>query len=327
MGVDVHVVTNALGAEKEYVISATDAPAQKGVTIHYTQPDTPWHIPYSPLYLEKMVDLALRVCQEEQINLIDTHYLIPYGIAGYLVSKLTGIPYLIRHGGSDIHKFWQAGLLSELLHRTLSEAAAVISDSRDLADLNPSTHNLPRYVPDETHFHPTHKVHSHPTYAYIGKINYYWHHKGLDRILEFVSQLPRNSRVVFLAQGKGKEDFLRCCGTERIELLNFIPPWQMPAFLQQVDYLFYFTRNSPIRDFSNLVLEAVSCGARILTDSLPDFDIYQSYFNVSEAVLDIEQFQPTEQLHKRPPNTRIRLSFHEYIRQNINLYRLYARST
>ena len=334
-GMEVHVVTNAMCVENDYRIRSceNDFHLPPGVEIDNVQVDTPWHIPYSELYLEKLLDKALSVCRAFNIEVIDSHYLIPYGVTAYLASQITKIPYIIRHGGSDVAKFWDRGFLGELLHQTLTGAATLITEKPELAPMNTRTIRLPQYVPDEHLFKPVAKNGRHARYAYIGKINYHWEHKSLDRMLSLwnkVSSKEPLAELVFLCQGKGKEDFIKKREPQNIKFVDFISPWEMPGFLQDIDYLFYLVDNNPISDFSNLVVEAVACGVKIITDNIRVFDCYKPFFDPSKYLLDIDNFklfQKSDEINIGSSSKQahlLRTIFNDYIKENIYLYQIVA---
>ncbi|MGO8714962.1 MAG: glycosyltransferase [Smithella sp.] len=321
-GVEVHVVTNSLAIETEYRISGYDLERNlpEGVTVHQVDSATPWHLPFSPLYEAKLLDKSLEVCNRYHIDILDSRYLIPYGIVAFLAGRITSLPYIIRHGGSDLDKFWYKGELYSLLKLTFSNAAAVVSERPEIRGLNPGGVNLPRYIPDERFFYPLPKENKQPNLAYVGKINYYWQHKGLEQIIEFWKPYSSMSRLVFLAGGTGKADFMRKCQVEGIEFADFIPPWEMPAFLRRIDYLFCLVKNNPIPDVSNIVLEAVSSGVKILTDDVDLFGIYQSLFPVSDHVIDLDSFTFSDTTECGLPGV-LKSDFRTYVALNINLYK------
>ncbi len=320
-GLEVHVVTNASAVEDEYKIGScgTDYHLPVGVVVHNVEQETPWHIPYSQLFQERLLNKVLEVCNQYKIDLIDSHYLVPYGIVAFLAGTITEIPYIIRHGGSDLAKFWDRGLLNELLKRTISNASALVTDRTDLKKLNKNSINLPRHVPDERCFYPKVRDERDIVFAYIGKINYYWQHKSLDNILGFWNSFSSSSSLVFLAQGKGKASFLDQCKPEKVEFFDFIPPWGMPSFLQKIDYLFYLVDNNPIPDFSNTVVEAVACGAKVITDDPSAFTCYQQYFDVPQNILAMESFH-LQKAHITPKRRPLKIGYSEYILDNVNLY-------
>jgi glycosyltransferase involved in cell wall biosynthesis len=174
-GVEVHVITNANCVEEEYRIDDQSPELPANLTVHYVMPDIPWHIPCSELYIPRLLDKSLEIIGDNQIDLIDVNYLIPYGIVGYLLSNITGIPYVLRHGGSDIAKFLEQGVFGHLLPEVTRNASAIVTDDKNrnfFKDNNSNIYTLPRYVPDERYFKPAVGSHGIPTFAYIGKINH-----------------------------------------------------------------------------------------------------------------------------------------------------------
>lgn len=321
-GLEVHVVTNAHAVEEDYKISSCDINRHltHGLFVHNVEPETPWHIPYSQLYQEKLLDKVLKVCNQHKIDLIDSHYFIPYGITAFLASKILGIPYVIRHGGSDLTKFWRQGLLNNLLKSTLTNASVVISDKEEFISLNPQIAELPPYVPNDHHFKPLSSCKKEVAFAYVGKINYYWRHKSLDTIINFWNNLQIDGSLYFLAQGRGKEDFIRCCRPAKVHFLDFLPPWEMPPFLQKISYLFYLVQNNPIQDFSNIVVEAVACGSYIITDNPSAFNFYNSYFDVLNYVISMNNFCPSKHTTTNNIGHPLKSSHDEYIFNNIEIY-------
>jgi len=53
-------------------------------------------------YLLCALPKALKLSREKKYNIIHAHFIFPDGILAYLVSKLTGIPYVITSHGSDV---------------------------------------------------------------------------------------------------------------------------------------------------------------------------------------------------------------------------------
>jgi len=339
-GVETHIVTNATCVEQEYSIK--DAPPEnpQDLTIHFIDPNLPWHIPYSELYIARLLDKTLEVIDAYNIDLIDTHYLVPYGIVGYLASKIRGIPYLIRHGGSDIVKFLKEGIFAHLLEDVIQDAAAVISDSKNrelFEDLNSNVHVLPRYIPDERSFKHSIKPHDIPTFAYIGKINYHWKHKSLDKIVDIFSDISKPHRLIFVAQGKGLEafsEYILKSGLRTFEFMNFVHPANMPSMLSEVDFLFYLIRKAPIKDFSNILLEALCSGVSVITDEALDLSEYAEYIELTQrkqvimlqldgvetARAQVEDVIKSWEGPFRHTN-KLKFNFTEYVEANLELYR------
>ena len=285
-GIETHVVTNGKSAEKEYFIDDTPPEKPSNLIIHFLDSDIPWHIPYSELYTPGLLDKTLEVINENHIDLIDTHYLIPYGIVGYLASKITGIPYIVRHGGSDITKFLKDGIFEHLLGNVIRDAAAVITDDKNkglFENLNSNVQVLPRYIPNEKYFEPSFTPHETPTFAYIGKINYYWRHKSLDKITDIFAGVTGQHRLLFISQGKGFKDFSEFVlerGLSTCEFRQFVHPMNVPRLLKEIDFLLYFIKDNLIKDFSNILSEALCSGVPVLTDDTMDMSEYTKYIEL-----------------------------------------------
>jgi glycosyltransferase involved in cell wall biosynthesis len=131
----------------------------------------------------------------------------------------------------------------------------------------------PAYVPDESVFRP--HVTQKPRWrlATIGKINYHWEHKTLDSIVDIMVRLAPQFECLIFGQGKGLADFRQSLSPKlnaSFKWTPFVPPWQMPNLLNQLDAIFVFESKLPHPVVSNLVLEAVCSGVGIITDR-PDF--------------------------------------------------------
>jgi len=127
-GHTVHVVADQVNIDAEYSFpgSASDV-AIKNLFTHRPAEKIPWHVPNDTHPSLALLNTTLGVIDRHGADIIDTGYLIPYGLVGYLASQITGIPFILRHGGSDLTKFVEAGIWSNMLSKTFTSAAAIIS--------------------------------------------------------------------------------------------------------------------------------------------------------------------------------------------------------
>lgn len=291
-GYEIHVVTDRLDTDPEYSHPMKgDGPASKNVFIHRPQGDIPWHIPNDNHRAVELLDLAVRVIRETNADVIDTGYLIPYGLIGYLASQVTGVPFLLRHGGSDIQKFVKIGIWNNLIKIAFENASLVITDKINYDVIQPlSNHStvLPPYVPDPSFFyHSDTAPKGQPMLALIGKANYHWRHKGWHRVIDIMKRLRTKFKFVIVSQGIGIEEF-REHVEERIDgnvkWKSFVHPLKMPELFHSINGIFYLCQDLPFPVFSNLILEAVYCGKTVITDQA---DIFQTY---RKEGLNIEEF-------------------------------------
>lgn len=338
--ISIHVVTNANCVEREYFIDDQYLDPIPNLMTHPIGSDIPWHIPDSALYVPRLLDKALEVVRNNSIDIIDTNYMVPYGIVGYLLSSITGIPYILRHGGRDIAKFLEQDVFKHLLPDLIKKAAAVISDDKNrekFETMNPNIHVLPRYIPDENFFRPAINSNKIPSFAYIGKVNHYWKYKSLDKIVEIFSGVINPHSLHFITQGKGFSEFAKFIEESCLEIYNlrkFIHPAHMPALLGNIDYLLYFEKDNPIRDFSNIVCEALWAGLNIITDSSMDANQYAQYTgelppgqvvrvdldNIRSAQESIENLINKWNGSSRF-NVQIKYGFDQYIENIIGVYK------
>jgi hypothetical protein len=277
-GIDVRVITNANSVEHEYRIDdcSDHLSSMKGVAIYNLQEDIPWHIPFSKDYLTRLLSLTLSIVEAEEIELLDTGYLVPFGIAGWLASRITGLPYIVRHGGSDIGKFLSHKDYRDVLQRVVSEATAVVTDEMNIEVMKSISKHVikqPPYIPSNE-FAQVSRHTAKATFAYIGKVNFHWERKGLAKIVELFNEVPSELyELLFVAQGKGLNDLLASITSERrrtISFKSFVPPWKMPELLAGIDYIFDISEGDPIASESFLAKEAALSGVQVISNRLDD---------------------------------------------------------
>lgn len=277
-GHEVAVVTNSGSVEPEYRIAGCGEHLdwlvrERGLRLHDVSGAVPWHVPESPGYLERLLNGLLGVLGSGEWDVIESGYLVPYGIAGHLASKLTGVPHVARHGGSDIVKFLEHPAYATLLRDVLLDAQVVVTDTDHEATVKAvgaRTERRPVYVVDESAFHPDERRgRGKPAvYAYVGKINYHWRRKGLDQIVEwYAGQDSEKVSLRLIGQGVGESDFRRWVG-ERLGLIldieSFVPPWEMPGLLRSVDAVFALDADDAVKNRSMLAIEARRMGIEVV---------------------------------------------------------------
>ena len=231
--------------------------------------DPPWHLPGTDLAVERLVTAALRMAETRPPSLVEANYLAPYGTAALIVARALGVPFLLRHAGSDLAKLghWEptALALKTLLHS--ADAVVTNPDSHDelLADLpnRITVRNLPRYAPRPDAFRGQPLPSGEPTILLAGKLNYHWSLKAIDTLLDGLLEAP-NWRLLVVGHGAG-EDAVRAevehrSLQSRVEWRDFVPPSLMPSLLSEVWAVWAVERQGGVEDYSNTVSEALSAG-------------------------------------------------------------------
>src|SRR5262245_8494405 len=111
LGHEVHVVTNAkevLPPFRMHMRSADWARcearhARGSVTVHWTDPvdRSQSYIPMASPFISKLAAVAASAHSTHRFDVIFSHYLEPYGVAGFLAAQMTGLPHVARMAGSD----------------------------------------------------------------------------------------------------------------------------------------------------------------------------------------------------------------------------------
>ena len=291
-GHTIHIVTDRAGVDSEYCVHPySEETGVENISVHRPTGEIPWHIPNDMHTDLDLLHTAVKVIKDSKADVIDTGYLIPYGLLGYLASRITEAPFILRHGGSDINKFLKAGIWETLLMEAFERAALMITDKDNydiVSQLSDRVRILPPYVPDPNVFKPSKTTNKKvPVFALIGKANYYWRHKGWHKVVEILKQLTIPFKWIVVSQGIGFKEFKRYTEeniSEDVEWRSFCHPLEMPALLNSIDGMFILYEDLPFPAFPNLFLETLFCGKTIITDRS---EILQSFNN--EGLL-IESF-------------------------------------
>src|SRR5436190_11891431 len=136
-GHEVHVVTNAKEARPPFRMhmrpqdwARCEARYGDGsVTVHWTDPvdGSQSYIPMASPFVSKLATVAARAHSERPFDVIYSHYLEPYGVAGHLVSDITGVPHVVRMAGSDAGRLWRHPQFEALYDHVLRSAEIVVA--------------------------------------------------------------------------------------------------------------------------------------------------------------------------------------------------------
>jgi len=146
------VITHGIPAGREYQIQGGENPPDETPNIQIYRPSSemPWHIPEDDEHALALLDLAIEVIRDNRIQILDTGYLVPYGILGHICKMSTGVCHVIRHGGSDLEKFLKKRIFATLFNEAMANADAVITEKRNQNLLQPMASHIvfqPAYIP------------------------------------------------------------------------------------------------------------------------------------------------------------------------------------
>ncbi len=136
-GHEVHVLTNAKEAGPPFRMhmrqedwARCEAQFKNGsLTVHWSDPvdRSQSYLPMASPFVSKLAAMAATLHAKRPFDVIYSHYMEPYGVAGHLASEITGVPQVVRMAGSDAGRLWHHPQLEALYDHVLRSAEIVIA--------------------------------------------------------------------------------------------------------------------------------------------------------------------------------------------------------
>jgi glycosyltransferase involved in cell wall biosynthesis len=308
-GVEVHIVTNALEVEEEYrEMLDLEGPSDrkeyepKNVFVHslnsgQSHSGIPFHIPLSPAYLERLISLGIKVINKYGCDLIDSHYLQPYGIAAVFTKFLTSKPCILRNAGSDISRLFSNDDFHDLYETSFRFADIVMTQVKGKSPSGSLTipqdklwafpfHSVPRkYFNPEIKaanlesFGVPRSLTKKPILTYMGKCGFY---KNLFNLVKVASQINEDFLLLFVSKGSKLEElktYLKRFPSlkNKYYFLNFLPPWKIPSILRVSTCLLQLESNFPVKGHKPIQpIEAFATATPVLISH----ELLQKYKNI-----------------------------------------------
>jgi len=306
-GHEVAVVTNAKEAQPPFRMHMRDEDWQRcegslgkgSVTVHWTDPvdRAQTYLPMASPFVSKLATLAARAHTARRFDVIYSHYMEPYGVAGYLASQITGLPHVARMAGSDAGRLWQHPQLELLYDHVLRSAQVVIAAGIVAQRAMERGIDACRVVPGGSFAPPQHLFTSegprleldrlrselrdsgdeHQLWgdfagsSYFGVFGKLGDNKGSFALLSALHRLKRAGAqvgLVALAHGRAQvEQRFRARAEElglvdRVLQLPFLAHWRVPEFLRSCLAVCCLEQDFSIGINSPIIpLEVLLCGA------------------------------------------------------------------
>jgi glycosyltransferase involved in cell wall biosynthesis len=319
-GHEVHVVTNAKEARPPFRMHmrrqdwkrcevVPDVSPQSGasagsVKVHWTDPvdNSQFHIPLASPFVSKLAATAARVHSERPFDVIYSHYLEPYGVAGHLAAEIAGVPHAVRMAGSDSGRLWRHPQFEALYDHVLRSAARVVATG-PTAGRAIKRGVLPERIVaggifevSESLFRPEgpaldlaalrNEVESDPDvreslwggfagdlpfFGIYGKLS---ESKGSFALLAAMQRLKRRGVEVGLVamahgwpalEGKFRARAEELGIVDRILQIPFLPHWRVPEFLRSCLAVCCLEQDFPIAAHTPIIArEVLTCGACLI---------------------------------------------------------------
>lgn len=316
----IHIVTNALEVEDIFreKLNSDDLNfyQSKGVTVHNTDPfEMLSYIPFAKPYTEKLASLAIDTIISDDLEVIDSWYILPYGISGFLAKQITKKPQILRHAGSDITRLFQSSNLNTLFKKLLVSVDRLVTYpgmeksfvnmgvSKDKIFLNTKVSvNTEAFNPLVKPFvldGMTDKAidKNIPIITYIGKVGAT---KGIFDLTNTLSKIKKDFLILWVCGGKGlnelKEDVKKKKLLNKSIFLDFVPPWRIPSIMKLSTCIVMPEREFPIQIHTPILQrEAMSTGkCTVVSDELFRKRRYRELENGVHTVVvnpkDVRQF-------------------------------------
>ena len=237
------------------------------------------YVPQNNPSISKLVSIGLEVIEEFKPDFIYSFYVEPYGVAAMILSKMTGIPYTVRHAGSDIGRLMLTDQLKTLYRHVFTQARAVLSTERHYRMFQNLGVAKERFVRPVSLRLPGDVFHSEGRksklsvitigmYGKVGKA------KGTLQALQALNILRAEGVFVkFRAHWGGRDlpEYIKSISDldlspDFVVVRSFIPHWRIPVFIRECDIVLFLENNFKIAFHTpGIPFEVWSCGTHLVT--------------------------------------------------------------
>jgi glycosyltransferase involved in cell wall biosynthesis/ubiquinone/menaquinone biosynthesis C-methylase UbiE len=227
-----------------------------------------------PPFLVMATLRLLSTVRRDQCEVIHAHWVLPNGAVAAIVSRLTGVPYLVSLHGSDIYlarRFRLFGLVAGWALRRAHAVTACSSDLRQAAEaLGARDVRLVPWGADPAIFRPRSVREGPPVVAALGRLVA---KKGFDVLLEawpaVVADVP-DAQLRLGGDGPLREALARLA-LPSVQLTGPVPWDDVPRFLADADVFVLPSRrdsNGNVDGLPTVLLEAMSCGTAVVASDI-----------------------------------------------------------
>lgn len=295
-----------------------------------------FHVPSANPFVTKLAALALRGVRELGCELIFSHYLEPYAVAGHMAATWTGVPHVITHAGSDIGRLMRCEALAPTYAEVIRNATRFVpknslaakrsgavregldvlgryapppelfSPSTAALDVNALLARAAGYVKNELGWHAKDFDPDITTFGFYGKLSA---QKGLHDLITALRLLKDEGRdfnvLVMSRWHRGEEELrqhIRACGLEvRTWLLPLLPNWRIPEFLRRCHAVCYLNRDFPIEGHTPVIpLEVAACGTcLIISEEVRGKRVFNRYLRDLQTCIAVRDPRDTPELASR----------------------------
>lgn len=326
LGHKIFVVTNACDVESDYRIDIRTnerkyLAGKRIVLINVDSSKVPHYIPRVRPDIALLANAAIQLTLKNKIDIICSWYLLPYGVAGMLVSKLTGIPHIVKHAGSDLGRLLQCFPLRNILFEVIKQADLIITTAERKKGFLLSGIKPEKIHTDANHTcafreyfnrHPKkfkisalNEIPSNaPVIAYFGKIA---KSKGLFELIASLAKIKDIPFYLLIVSSTKHEEFESVIRKspirKKIRIIPFCPPWQMPFLIRRARCVVNPERDFPVKRHVSVLINEVMASERCIILSNEVYENNKKISNLKDGknvisvdVKNIKSFSDTLRL-------------------------------
>lgn len=280
-------VYRQLGGRGIHIVTA-DVPGAE--TVDRTHPNTihrvslrrhPWLKPESLAMYVKLLATGLKVALRHRVSVVHAGRVLPEGLVGWLIARLTGKPIVIYAHGEEITTWRQSGKFRAMrfVYRHTDRVVANSAFTRDellklgvraerITLICPGV-DIERFKPDLDAAHLRASLGMQPGQMLILSVGRLSRRKGFDRVIQALPRLvERGSDVRYALIGIGEDrDYLVSLAEElgvadRVHPLGHVASEDLPLWYNACDVFAMPNRaiNGDTEGFGMVFLEAAACG-------------------------------------------------------------------
>jgi glycosyltransferase involved in cell wall biosynthesis len=223
---------------------------------------------------------AMQLSRQNDYDVINSHFAVPSGTVGALLSRLTNTPHVVQLHGGDIYDPTKMTsphrnpLTRGVVRWVLNGASSVIAQSSATRDrtrefYHPDTNievlPLP-YKPFSFERATRERLNMREDVTYLVSVGRLVQRKGFDYLIRAVSLLPDDVELVLMGDGPMKTDLRNLCQDlgvgDRVRLTGFVTETEKFQYLSAADV---FVLSSTYEPFGVVLQEAMQVGLPIVS--------------------------------------------------------------
>ena len=288
MGHDVSVLTSADEVEEEYRVELNEENRKllsgfrklNSIRVYSTCVDSNHkYVPQGNPIVSKLVSAGLDIIEESKPDFIWSFYLEPFGVATLFLHLMTGVPYTVRHAGTDFGRLFRTKQLERMYAEVFRKALIVFSKKKHHHEMHkigvrqdqliePVSPRLPGDIFYSTPMPNMLKGFRLGVYGKVGPA------KGTEQLIHALARLRDEKFPVSLNAywgGRGKEKYFQLIRDLRLKepyltVSPFIPQWEIADFIRSVHAIAFLENKFHISFHApGVPLEINSCGRIIIT--------------------------------------------------------------